>query len=178
MLDQHEFRSDHNPSIAGTATAPAPAQVPLAMRIRAWTILGLSFAVSLGMAAGGIFYARHIYRFKKWGELPGVLELLLPFCFFAWFLVRKRIQTGRWLGRRETWEQGSQRPAPYKTRPKSPKMDLLSVARSILIWGKIYRPRVLARVLAARSGMDHSGLQRPLPIGARGLWHRFDRSDL
>ncbi len=130
-----QFRSDHDPAIAGSATAPAKPKPTLWRRIRAWAIILSLYAVILGMAAGGILLLRPSFHSSiPWDErLVLALGLLAPLAWIIWFFLKKRWQTGRWS---ESPEQREQRRAqcrangtcrPGRTRPQS-------WARSLLHW--------------------------------------------
>jgi len=131
MFEQSEFRSDHDPAIAGTAVAPARPKPPLGKRIRAWTIVSFLFLVLLGTTAGGILYARHISRSGRWDDLPIVMELLLPLGFVVWFFIRHRTRTGKWS---ESREQQLQRRAEFKARRTPARLRARSLGSNVLTW--------------------------------------------
>lgn len=115
MLGQPEFRSDHDPRIAGTATAPACARPPLRRRVRPWAIVTVILAGVLAMAAAGVYVLRSSFRRRDgWDNVEIALELLLPLMFVLWFVVRMRMKTGKWAADAKTRHESYVRSAEIR----------------------------------------------------------------
>jgi len=98
MFEQSEFRSDHDPAIAGTAVAPAPAKRHLRKTIRFWSVMAVVYGVMFGLAAGGFYLTRSAFRTGEWEKLLLAVVLLLPLASVVWHFLRNRIKTGPWAG--------------------------------------------------------------------------------
>ncbi|HXE07954.1 MAG TPA: hypothetical protein VN612_08665 [Acidobacteriaceae bacterium] len=125
MLEQPEFRSDHDPRIAGTTTEPAPPRAPVAKRVRAWTMIWLFVGAIVGMAAGGIYILRSsLHKPGGWDNLDIALGLLLPLGFLIWFALKTRIKTGKWTEdaktRQATHARNKEKLALNRGRPWAP----------------------------------------------------------
>jgi hypothetical protein len=96
-----------NPEIS----TPEPKQrLPLRKRVRVWAVLGGLYAVILAMGVFGVKLlvsglGHHVSADEWLMRFAGAAALLLMPCAVAWYFLKMRWKTGRWLGTKEARQQ-------------------------------------------------------------------------